>query len=193
VKSASLTAGVAALVIQAYRNTHGGATPSPAVVKRIITSTAEDVGAPAEQQGTGLVDAYKAGEAFYYQVNVPAGRPELNATITLVDNPNNVFDAWLISPSGEARAFAENTVPISNPATNELGTQLHVLSPQAGTWTLDVLFSPQVSGMALSEPFTVTMNQNAVPVQSSVPPGEPSRPAEHPVRGSTPRGRVRYC
>ena len=112
---------------------------------------------------------FQAGQAFYYQINIPAGRPELNATITLADNPNNVFDAWLISPSGQAQAFAENTVPISNPATNELGTQLHVLSPQSGTWTLDVLFAPQVSGMALSEPFTVTTNEDAVPVQSTVP------------------------
>jgi hypothetical protein len=44
-----------------------------------------------------------------------------------------------------------------------------VPSPQAGTWTLAVQFAPQVSGMALSEPFTVTTNQDAVPVQSSVP------------------------
>jgi hypothetical protein len=112
---------------------------------------------------------FQAGQAFYYQINVPANRPELNATVTLADNPNNVFDAWLINPSGEAQAFAENTIPISNPPTNVLGTQLHVPSPQAGTWTLAVLFAPQVSGMALSEPFTVTTNQDAIPVQSSVP------------------------
>ena len=47
-------------MIQAYRGTHGGARPSPAVVKRIITSTAQDVAAPAEQQGAGMLDAYQA-------------------------------------------------------------------------------------------------------------------------------------
>lgn len=62
-ESAPLTAGVAALVIQAYARTHGGQDPSPAVVKRIIVSTANDISAPAEQQGAGLINAYQAVRA----------------------------------------------------------------------------------------------------------------------------------
>ena len=73
-EAAPLTAGVAALVIQAYRKAHNGATPSPAVVKQIIVSTAQNIDAPADQQGAGMIDAYQAVlAAASYHKSKPTG------------------------------------------------------------------------------------------------------------------------
>ena len=59
--------------------------PTPAVVKQIITSTADDIGAPAEQQGAGLIDGYKAVLAAE-NYKAPASSPKPTGTSTLLSD-----------------------------------------------------------------------------------------------------------
>ena len=59
-ESTPLTAGTAALVIEAYRQSHHKQNPSPAVVRQILFSSATDLGISAENQGAGLLNALRA-------------------------------------------------------------------------------------------------------------------------------------
>lgn len=62
-QASPLISGAAALVIEAYASTHGGAKPEPALVKQILTSTATDEYDPAQRQGAGLLNTLAAVRA----------------------------------------------------------------------------------------------------------------------------------
>ncbi|MDX6345079.1 MAG: hypothetical protein QOH87_5217 [Trebonia sp.] len=105
-QSAPLVAGAAALVVQAYAKVHHGARPSPAAVKQILLSTATDLGAPATEQGTGLLNSLKATELAGWLPKpdaVPAG-----PTLKLSSNQLNYV--------GKPGAAASWSVTVTNTA-----------------------------------------------------------------------------
>ncbi|HEX3589121.1 MAG TPA: S8 family serine peptidase [Pseudonocardiaceae bacterium] len=62
-QSSPFIAGAAALVIQAYEDSHHGAKPSPALVKQLLLGTATDLNVPSDQQGAGLLNSLAAVQA----------------------------------------------------------------------------------------------------------------------------------
>ena len=126
------------------------------------------------------------GVTEYYQVNLPAGKLELNGSVTLADNPNNQLYVWLIDPSGQAQAFQSNALITEDSsgalsATNTLGANVHVVDPAAGLWTIIVTFAPTVAGTALSEPFTVSLDQRPANVSARDVPDGGKVSVDHPA------------
>ncbi|MDG4758196.1 S8 family serine peptidase [Micromonospora sp. WMMD710] len=132
-QSAPFIAGAAALVIQAYRDSHRGKSPSPAVIRQILTSTATDLGAPSFEQGAGQVDALAAVRlAKGYD-----GKPQADGTLLLSnDQFTNV---------GAQGSSAVNTIKVTNTGTAAvpLKPQVRRLSPIAAPHTVTVQLNPK--------------------------------------------------
>jgi len=159
-QSSPLTAGTAALVIQAYEKTHGGVRPSAQLVKQIIVSSATDLHVPAEEQGAGLVNALKAVQQAM-SIQDGNGTPAAQGQSLLVSQNNLSVTA----PAGSTQTF-HITVTNTGTATQTVRPRGQALAPalnsnDTGTLTMNTATAPTfidgsgiVSGYVL-HPFTV--------------------------------------
>lgn len=111
-----MTAGAAADVIQAYRDSHNGASPKPALVKQFLTGTAADLGLPAEEQGAGLLNVRAAVEAARgYQS--PAGSQDSSTvavtsgqvTVTGQAGSDHTTDVTVVNTSSKPQTVSAST------------------------------------------------------------------------------------
>jgi hypothetical protein len=131
-ESSPLTAAAAADVIQAYRSTHGGASPTPALVKQILVSTATDIDAPADQQGAGLLNigaAVKEAESVNHASGTHPGG--------LLIGPNQINITQ--NPGQKAHQPVKVTNTGSSPVTVNLSTRALTaqVGHQGGTFCLN--------------------------------------------------------
>jgi len=139
-QSSPLTAGAAALIIEAYRKTHHGVRPAPALVKRLLTSTATDLGHPAYEQGAGQLNALAAVKAAMSWKDAN-GSPSAQGTALVVDKTQLAVD-------GQPGSTVRSKLTVTNVSRNAQSVRLSTrtlgktVSRKTGTVTLDTATAP---------------------------------------------------
>ncbi|RKS75393.1 peptidase inhibitor I9 [Motilibacter peucedani] len=181
-ESAPLAAGAAALVIQAYRDTHGGQTPAPALVRSILTSTSDDLGLPADEQGSGLLNSLRAVQA----ARSAAGSSVASTSSDLLVSPTAVTADAVSGSTAQATVSLTNVSRSARTVSAQVRSSGKVLgTPQTQTVTLGALTSPTfLDGTGVQRAYTTTT--------FTVPPGAQRLTAQVAYPGASIAGRVYY-
>jgi hypothetical protein len=161
-EAAPLTAGAAADVIQAYRDTHDGASPTPAQVKDVLTSTATDINSPADQQGSGLLNVYAAVKAAQELPGTTLGRGAGSPSLVASDSQLNL--------TGQGGSVQRQDVSLYNTASTPVvvAGSYRAIGPER---QIGKVVTEQVSAPNPSLPVPPEGAQAAPPIKFNVPPG----------------------
>ncbi len=182
--AAPAVSGVAALLVQDYRRTHGDASPAPSTVKALLLHTATDLNntGPDFTTGYGLINATRAvdvirqdgnGSVYIRQdsvtdgtndtitILVPAGTAELRLTLVWDDYPASVSaaktlvnDLDLVVTNSSGSRFYPWTL---SPFTSPLAAAVQSTTDNTNIVEQVLVTSPQ-SGV-----WTIRMNGTSVP------------------------------
>jgi hypothetical protein len=210
--SAAEVAGVAALVQQAYAKTHGGTLPPAPLVEQIIVSTATDLGAPADHQGAGLVNALKAvrlaesvGGASPHGSTLLVSKPSLDATVNAgqaktfsigVTNEGSAPQTVTPTVSGRPTIMASDTGSVtltsSSPTfvdgsgvTDTYAVHTFTVPAGAGNLNGDITWNgQQVGGAVFEELFDPKANLAAYSALGFIGSGFGHVEVRHPMAGT---------
>jgi Peptidase inhibitor I9 len=147
--SSSEVTGVAALVMQAYAKTHDGQMPSAPLVEQIIVSTATDLGAPADHQGAGLVNALKAVQlAESINSTSPQGR-------TLLVNQAQLGATLNAGQTHKFSVAVTNEAGVPQTVTPTVSGRPTTVSTDSGTITLGSSSPTYVDGSGNTDSYAV--------------------------------------
>ena len=162
-EAAPLIAGAAADVIQAYRDTHRGTSPTPEVVQDILTSTATDLGNPADQQGDGLLNVYAA-------VKAAQQMPGTTGTTGPGGSPGLVVSPWQLDLAGNGGSVSDQSVSVYNTSrspTTVAGTYRWI-GPER---QIGKVVTERITAPSPSQPIPPEGATAAKPISFRVPPG----------------------
>ncbi|HEX3873141.1 MAG TPA: S8 family serine peptidase [Solirubrobacteraceae bacterium] len=120
--------------------------------------------------GNGRDPSDAAANTYFF--DVPPGQRDLDASVTLANDPNDTLVAYLVDPNGQTVGYSTNLT--TDASLNPLPTRfvnLYHVAPATGRWSLVLQWENPVSGSELAEPFTGQVRFNQVNVTANLPGG----------------------
>jgi hypothetical protein len=119
---------------------------------------------------TGGNGNFAPAQSNTYDFNVPSGQTDLDASVTLADDPGDQLIGYLVDPNGQTVGSSSNytTDNSGNQTATRWVTMYHV-APQPGPWRLVLDWVNPVTGNELNEPFSGAIQFNQVRAHANLP------------------------